>query len=159
VTSPRPSRPFGANARRVVVDSNVWVSGLIDPSGPPGRVLDAVRTGRIEAIASWDLADEITAVLSRPKLAERYRITADDIADVLALLAPLLPTVDVTVNVDVRDHKDVPVLAAAVAGGAELIVTGDLDLFDKPVRVWLGARGTDVISPAALLDLLDASDP
>jgi hypothetical protein len=27
------------------------------------------------------------------------------------------------------------------------------------VRVWLGARGTDVISPAALLDLLDASDP
>lgn len=123
---------------RAVVDTNIWVSGLIRPVGPPGRILAAVRSRRIVAVASWELAKEIVDVLRRPKLA-RYGITESDVEQVLELLRPLLPTADV--DVPLRDADDVPVVAAAVAGFAEFIVTGDGDfLDDRPVRDRLRER-------------------
>jgi len=63
----------GGRALRVVVDTNVWVSGLIDPDSVPGQVLELVRERRVEAVASWELAEEIVDVLRRPRL-KRYRI-------------------------------------------------------------------------------------
>ena len=103
-------------------------------------------------VASWALAEEIAEVLRRPKL-RRYRIGEDDIRDVLLLLAPLLPTVDV--RVEVRDPDDTPVIAAAIAGQVDAIVTGDKDLLEDPSLVtWLAARGIDVVTPAELLDRL-----
>src|SRR5207244_3143659 len=102
---------FGGAALRVVVDTNVWVSGLILPDSAPGRVLDAIRLGAITAVASWDLATEIAEVLRRPRL-RRYGIGEDDVEDVLVLLAPFLPGVEV--EAPVRDPTDAPVIAAAL---------------------------------------------
>ena len=67
-------RRSGARALRAVIDSNVWVSGLIVPTGVCGRVLDAVRLGHIEAVASWALAEEIVEVLRRSRI-RRYGVT------------------------------------------------------------------------------------
>jgi hypothetical protein len=134
---------------RVVLDANVWVSGLIRPEGPPGRVLDAVRTGRVRAVASWDLASEVVAVLRRPRV-RKYLVEEPDVAGLLLLMAPFLPHVDV--DLPVRDPKDAPVLAAALAGGAEVIVTGDGDLLDDgKLRALLAEKGIAVESPAAFL--------
>lgn len=127
---------------RAVVDANIWVSGLILPLRPPGRVLAAVRDRRLTAVTSWELAEEIVEVLRRPKLA-RYGLTEDDVRDVLELLGPLLPRVDV--DPPLRDRDDVPVVAAAVAGAVEAIITGDHDLLDDAaVRAWLTQRGIAV---------------
>ncbi|HET6643610.1 MAG TPA: putative toxin-antitoxin system toxin component, PIN family [Gaiellaceae bacterium] len=134
---------------RVVVDSNVWVSGLIRPDGPPGRILNAILEERIEVVSSWELVDEVSGVLSRPKLA-RYRLAAGDVRDLLRSLARTLPTVDV--DVDIRDPDDAPVVAAAVAGKADAIVTGDGDLLeDAELREWLIERGVAVLTPAELI--------
>jgi len=82
--------------------------------------------------------------MHRPKL-RRYRVTEEDVRDVLVLLAPLLPSVEV--DVPVRDPGDAPVIAAALAGRADAIVTGDGDLLDdQDVRAWLEERGVEVIS-------------
>lgn len=98
---------------------------------------------------SWDLAREIVEVLGRPGI-RRYGVTAADIDDVLAVLGPLLPDVDVAV--ELRDPDDVPVVAASLAGGADVIVTGDRDLLDdKDLVAWLAVRGIRVMTPAAAL--------
>jgi putative PIN family toxin of toxin-antitoxin system len=139
----------GGLGLRVVVDTNVWVSGLIAPSGTPGRVLDAIRAGAIEPVVTWALADELVTVLRRPAL-RRYGFTDGDVEDVLVLLGPFLPDVEVTV--DIRDPADAPVVSAALAGRAEAIVTGDRDLLDDDdLRHWLAARGVTLLTPAELL--------
>jgi predicted nucleic acid-binding protein len=93
-------------------------------------------------------------VLRRPKLA-RYGLGEEDVREVLVLLAPLLPSVDV--EVAIRDPDDAPVVASALAGGVEAIVTGDMHLLDDPeLRDWLAERGIDVISPAELMRRLPA---
>lgn len=137
---------------RAVVDTNIWVSGLIIPTSTPGLVLAAVRDRTIDAVASWALAEEIIEVLRRPKLA-RYGLTEVDVRQVLELLGPLLPRVEV--DVPLRDPGDVPVVAAAVAGNADLVVTGDADLLDDgPVRRWLARHDIEVMTAAEVLRLL-----
>lgn len=138
---------------RAVIDTNVWVSGLIKPSSPPGRVLAAVRDHRIEAVASWALAEEIIKVLRRPKLG-RYGLTETDIADVLALIGPLLPDIDT--DPPLRDPEDAPVIATALAAAAESIISADADLLaHAPARAWLAQRGVEVLSPVEALARLD----
>jgi putative PIN family toxin of toxin-antitoxin system len=137
---------------RVVVDSNVWVSGLIDPHSPPGHVLTAVLERRLEVVSSWELVDEVSAILERPKL-QHYEFDASDMLDLLRTVAITLPTVDV--DVEIRDPADAPVVAAAVAGRAEAIVTGDADLLeDAELRRWLDERGVRVLTARKLVDEL-----
>lgn len=138
---------------RVVVDTNVWVSGLIVPDSPPGRVLRALRDRRFELVVSWKVAEELADVLQRPRL-RRYEIEQQDIEDVFRLLAPALPTADL--EVPIRDPDDAPAVAAALAGAADLIVTGDADfLSDATLRTWLADRRISVATPVELLALLD----
>jgi predicted nucleic acid-binding protein len=88
-------------------------------------------------------------VLRRPRLA-RYGLSEEDVRETLVLLAPLLPSVDV--QVPIRDRDDVPVVASALAGRVEAIVTGDAHLLEDPgLRAWLSKRSIDGLSPAELL--------
>lgn len=122
---------------------------MIAPGSRPRAVVDAAREERFEVLASWDLADEIAEVLARPKLGP-YGITVEDFEDVMTLLAPLLPNVEI--DVPLRDPEDAPVIASAVAGAADAIVTGDRDLDDEGLRAWLGDRGVRVLTVAELLE-------
>ena len=97
---------------------------------------------------SWELAAELADVLGRTKL-RAYDVSHEDVRDLLSLLAPSLPSVDV--EVEVRDPDDIAVVAAAVAGRVDAIVTGDRDLLDDlELRAWLRDRGVDVLTPAEL---------
>ena len=113
-------------------------------------MLELVRDGHVQAVASWGLAEEIVEVLRRPRL-RRYRITERDISDVLVLLAPLLPDVDI--EVEMHDPSDVPVVSAALAGAADIIVTGDRGLLeDADLGSWLEQRGVGLQRPAEFVD-------
>jgi uncharacterized protein len=117
-------------------------------------VLDAVRDGRIEPIASWELVEELAEVLQRPKLS-RYAVSRQDAEDLLLILAPALPEVDV--DVSLRDPDDAPVVAAAIAGRADAIVTGNSDLLDDAqLHSWLADRGVRLLTPAELLLKLES---
>jgi putative PIN family toxin of toxin-antitoxin system len=93
-------------------------------------------------------------VLRRPKIRRRYVISDEDIRDIVVLLSPLLPTVEI--DVPMRDPLDAPVVEAALAGNADAIVTGDGDLLDDArLREWLLERGVEVLTAAQLLKRLE----
>lgn len=120
-------------------------------------MLRAALEHEIDAVITWELADELSRVLSRPKL-KRYAISGADVASVLSLAAPLLPTVEL--HVAPRDRGDLPVIAAAINGNAEIICTGDRDLLDDAqLRAALEARGIRVMEPRELAEVLARSAP
>jgi len=82
-----------------------------------------------------------------------YEVSVDDLEDILTVLAPLLPSVDVEVSL--RDPHDAPVVASALAGAADAIVTGDRGLLDDDeLRSWLLERRIQLLSVSELLERL-----
>ncbi|MEK7874911.1 MAG: putative toxin-antitoxin system toxin component, PIN family [Pseudomonadota bacterium] len=71
---------------RVVVDTNVWISGLISPAGSPARVVQAVMDGQIIPVFSKATFAELHSVLVRPKIS---RFLTRSSVDVKAFLGNL----------------------------------------------------------------------
>lgn len=107
-----------AEARRVVIDPNVWVARLINPYGTPAEVVRAVIAGRVTAVVSRQLLDELAGVLARPKL--RRWIHLDDavaLLDASGREADLRPDPGPTPH-RARDPDDDYIIALAEATGS-----------------------------------------
>jgi putative PIN family toxin of toxin-antitoxin system len=70
----------------VLVDTNVWVSALINPYGYPARLKEAWAHGKFQAVVSITLLDELAEVLSRPRIRDKYEVDEDEISEFLRLL-------------------------------------------------------------------------
>ena len=66
----------------VVLDTNILVSALLSPFGPPARVLDLALTGEVQLAYDDRLLAEYHEVLARPK----FGFTPSDVADLLEYL-------------------------------------------------------------------------
>lgn len=124
---------------RVVVDTNVLLSGLMLPKSVPGRILAAFRSGAIVLIMSESLIDELGRALAYPKVRKRILLSDHEIerfVGELRFLVELVDTATTAVAVP-RDRNDDIVLTACVAGQADALVTGDADLLvlraDHPI--------------------------
>ena len=139
-----------------VLDTNLIISGAITPHGLPNQVLRALQRDAFTLISSPDLAEEVADVLSRPAIRERYRPDATLVAAVLAALQARMvrPLSLDALPVHCRDPKDDPVLACALGGHADCIVTGDADLLELDGHPDLGALR--ILTPRAFLTLLQA---
>jgi len=136
---------------RIVLDTNVLVSGLITERGHPARLLDAVRRGHVVWVTAPVQVDEILDVLARPKIAQRLTVGArDQLARLLNDIAHVIPGVLPAVNVSV-DPDDNLILAIALAGQANLVVSGD-----KKHMLNLGTiKGIPILDPTAALRWLE----
>lgn len=56
---------------RVVLDTNVFVFGLMLPQSLPGRIVAAWRDGEFDLVLSEPMLEEITRVLAYPKISRR----------------------------------------------------------------------------------------
>ena len=72
--------------KRVVVDTNVWISALLNPEGPPAQVLEALRRNAFELVLSQPMLDELIEVAARPRLRRRYRLQTEEIERFVELL-------------------------------------------------------------------------
>lgn len=111
---------------RIVLDTNLLVSGVIS-AGPPRQLLDAVKAGVVELCTSETLLAELLDVLSRGKFVARLAhagLTPAGIVDDLRRLAVVVSPTSVP-RVVPTDSDDDHVLAAALAGCADLIASGD----------------------------------
>jgi putative PIN family toxin of toxin-antitoxin system len=116
---------------RVVVDTNVLLSGLIRPRGAPGAIVRALREGRIVPVLSRPMLEEIAAVLSRPWLRQKYGLDQAAVETVLRFLVTRGELVEPRVEIRrCRDPRDDMFLEAAVSASAERLVTGDKDLLE-----------------------------
>ena len=115
---------------RVVLDTNVLVSGLMLPDSVPGRIVGARRGAHFELVLSEPMLAEIGRVLSYPKIRARLGWDENEIANFLLLLRFKAEVADITrAKVKVpRDPGDNPVLATLVASGADCLVSGDSHL-------------------------------
>ncbi len=123
---------------RVLLDTNVLISGILF-RGLPRSLLERAIRGELALVTSPALLDELERVLGDrfhvPR--ELARLARGELETLAELVAPDdVPSVS-------RDPDDDQVLAAAVAGEAEAIVTGDRDLL-----VLLVHRGIPILTPA-----------
>ena len=113
---------------RAVLDTNTVISGLLW-SGAPSRAIDAALDDKFLIITSQALIDELNHVLMRPKLQKRLAQigkTANAFLENYQKLVEIVQPIDV--GEVVRDPKDNMVIACAVGGKADYIVSGDNDL-------------------------------
>jgi predicted nucleic acid-binding protein len=75
----------------VVVDTNLFVSGLIVKRGLPYQLLNHWRQGSFTLLISEEQREEIAIVLDRPAITHQYDITREERAELLCLLM-LLPS-------------------------------------------------------------------
>lgn len=136
---------------RVVLDTNEYVSALIQPSGLPAKILQAWRNRQIQLITSPSIQEEIERVLHYSKIQKKYHLTEADIRDFLRIIAvETLATHDkITIDVVQEDPTDNKFLACAVEGKADYIVSGDRHLLRIEKY-----RGIKILKPSAFLQEL-----
>ena len=117
---------------RVVLDTNVLLSGIAYPASIPGKILAAWRNGSVEVLLSDYILDELRRVL--PRLAHRHGLTGaeiDDLVDTLSIQAEIIeprPAEDPRVR-DAADERVLDTLLAALnASKSDYLITGDKDL-------------------------------
>ncbi|MCC6562624.1 MAG: putative toxin-antitoxin system toxin component, PIN family [Xanthomonadales bacterium] len=112
---------------RVVLDTNVLVSGLAYPGSVPGRIVGAWRQGGLDVALSRYILDELSRVLPRMS---RLTLTAAEILDLVDSLRFIADVVepDESHGEVLRDPADAPVLATWKAANAQYLITGDKDL-------------------------------
>lgn len=114
---------------KVILDTNVLVSGLMFPGGIPGIAVTAWREGRFDLVVPLAQLEEIGRVLAYPKIRRILRWDDEAIGRFLRQIYLRAEVVEPPAQgVQARDPDDLHVLHALAAGAADLLVTGDEDL-------------------------------
>ena len=118
---------------RVVIDTNVLISGLLSTTSAPAQAVEKAVT-KAQLVATLETLRELIEKLHSPKFDRYVRRERRDA--LLERVASLVEIIDVLQPIRAsRDAKDDKFLEAAVNGRADVIVTGDKDLLDlNPFR-------------------------
>ena len=112
-----------------LLDTNVWVSAFLKPTGPPGQIVDGWRRGDFSAVTSLSQLAEILDVLNRPRLIRRFRYSRQEIETFVRLIAARASVIEISGDLKIcRDPDDDEILEAAVRGKSQYLVTRDDDL-------------------------------
>ena len=128
---------------RVVLDTNVLLSALIAPHGHPDTIYRAWRAARFEIVTSATQLDELRQANRYPKFKEILQPHL--VRTIVNNLQRAVVLKQLPANIEANDPFDAFLLAMAVAGDAEYLVTGDY-------RAGLLQRGhigrTRIVTPA-----------
>jgi len=109
---------------RVVFDTNIFISALILPGSRAEEALTRVIEGTDQLILSKPILDELLGVLAR-----KFSRDREELARIAVWLAELAEWVRPTQRLRIAaEEADNRILECALAGRAELIVTGDKGL-------------------------------
>ena len=115
--------------RLVVIDTNVWVSAFLNRTGFLARIKDAWVNGQFEIVISTPLLREISEVLHRPRIKDKYGLTEDEITQFIELLLRRAVLVVISGQMKLcRDERDNMFLETAIAAGAQYLISRDDDV-------------------------------
>lgn len=134
-------------AERVVLDTNVLISALLQPAGSPRAVVNKLKTANGVLLFSDETFDELASRLFRPKF-DGY-VSRNNRTVFLAQLEAVSEWVAITgAKLGCRDRDDDKVLETALTGNADCLVTGDRDLLEMSPF-----QDIPVLTPVDFLDL------
>ncbi len=139
---------------RVLLDANIFISYLLNPGheGAIRTIMQAAIRGEFTLLLPEALLDEFVAKIpTKPYLAER--ITAAELRSLVELLkavGEMIPIIKEEIPAVTRDPKDDYLLAYAVVGEADYLVTGDVDLL-----VLKQAGDVKIVSPRCFLEQIE----
>lgn len=130
--------------KRVVCDTNIYISAFIFPGSKPDQVLNLARQGLIELYVSPFIIDELRRVLE-----EKFRLGDTKIMEVTERVRELSTIVEPEVRVSIIQEKqdDNRILEGAIQARAHYLVTGDTKHI-LPLREY---QGISICSPADFL--------
>lgn len=137
---------------RIILDTNVLVSGLLSSRGAPAKLLDAWERNSFILVTCEILIEEFHEVISRPFFKARLR------ASTVELLAAGLRDFsviyrDVPPGPIAPDPKDSFLLALAEVSEAEFLVTGD-----KEIQSLKQHKSTRIVSPVEMMEVLKQTE-
>ena len=129
---------------KVILDTNVFVSGVFF-SGPPYRILEAWRDGKIQLVMSQEILDEYRRI--GENLAEQFpNVDLEPILELVTMGAEMFSAQNLREPV-CKDPDDDKFLACALASKCKVIVSGDKNLLKVS-----GFGGIKVIRPRNFVD-------
>ena len=130
---------------KIVLDTNVLVSGLLQPFGPSGQIVRLVASGGLVLCHDSRILAEYREVLLREKFhfdPERVEILLEEIR------TGGIPVSARPLAIRLPDPDDEPFLEIALSGGAQDLVTGNIKHYPADAR-----HGVEVLSPRSFIDL------
>lgn len=129
---------------RIVVDTNVLVSGLLSPFGPPGIVVAQIVSGSVSLCYDGRILAEYADVLRR----ETFPFSETSITALLdAIQANGELTFAAPTSMRLPDPADEPFLEVAVASMVDYLVTGNVRHFPDSAR-----QGVRIVSPRMFVE-------
>ena len=129
---------------KVVLDTNVLVSGLLTPFGPSGEIVRMLFSGEIVLHLDARILSEYQDVLNRPK----FMFNKDQIAilvDFIKHYAQFMSSSPLKNRLP--DPDDEPFLEVAIAGKVKSLITGNTAHYPVPLR-----EGIDIRSPSEFIE-------
>ncbi len=130
---------------KIVLDTNVLISGILNPSGPPGRIVDFLRNGFLQLVIDDRIFSEYADVLRRKYFLRYFEESErEDVIEYISKNSYYTTTRIVVHNMP--DEGDVPFLEIALSENVPL-VTGNLKHYPKRL-----ATGCIVLSPRQFIN-------
>jgi putative PIN family toxin of toxin-antitoxin system len=136
---------------RICIDTNLLIAAVTKPGGASGRIVKAWLDGEIEVVTSEATLREADLVVGGGWLARmRSRAAVDGLLDDLHTRTIVVDDPAPIDDLRLKDAGDLRMVEAAVAGGADYIVTTDREFLSQR-----GYGGVEFVTPGEFLDLLE----
>jgi putative PIN family toxin of toxin-antitoxin system len=139
---------------KATLDSNILISALIKPEGKPAQIVAFARGSKFELVLSHAILQETYRVFHYKHIQRKYPSSEEAIKEFLSALRELgaLVVIQHIENIVPHDPPDNLVLACAVEGKADYLVSGNLHLLDLEQH-----RGVKIVTPTQFLEILTST--
>lgn len=137
---------------KVVLDTHVFVSALINPHGKSARIFDHILKNGVRLFTSPAVVEERERALRHPKLAKRHGLKGEELGEFIADLPVITSLIEEKKTLEVmKAHRwHDKYLSCAATGRADFIVSADSSLLQ--LREY---EGTKITTPDELAELFE----